>query len=284
MPLPRLTLPPPQAFDTRLAAAHSLRAFFTRSAFSPSNPPPALPPLLALYDALNDDDDEVRDTAAAAAAPLLGRAYEPIETADRLLDAVVASHDSLPADAVLSLAETAAARLQSLAPAPVAVTVARVLAAEDALFVVEEQNLFFDEVREARRWAVVLTSALSLLPEPSPAAAAPTPAERAVVAWSLAGIHDICTTATATYATADPSAPVAADDGPLGWSTRPDIFAACAAVVVAAAALVRVGRAVDELLPAVHELRAVAKRARLSGLLLELADVGDDLAVAVVPE
>lgn len=86
---------------------------------------------------------------------------------------------------------------------------------DSSLFMVEEQNLFVDEVRETYRWISVFNmiswdgqdSSLTMLDS-----------------WVRSGLGEMRQL-------------IQKEDGPLGWASRPDVFAICARVVHAAAAL-----------------------------------------------
>ena len=226
-----------------------------------------IPWLLALYDALNDDDDEVRELAASAAAPVLGgQQLAPMEAARRLLGFLASS----------SFASAAPFRAHAAGRMVGHVTAVSVRAAEtkeegegeggggaegpaswtpaetqlraamrfdDALFVVEEQNLFVDEVREARRWRdVLLSSAAAASPSPSSSSCSAREDEelRALAAWTLDGLRAL-TRLVRGGGGAGPgdvgSGEGGDGDGPLGWTSKPEVFAICARILISAAAL-----------------------------------------------
>ncbi|RYP79117.1 hypothetical protein DL771_000095 [Monosporascus sp. 5C6A] len=252
-----------RTFDTRMAAVAALKSF--SEAVPPSadvNPSPDverahLPWLLVLYDALNDDDEEVREAAAQAAAPVLGgRPRASIEAAARLLawlrgrygsDAefraraagrMIGHHaaHNMPGE------EGAGARI----PAEQQLRVA--MRFDGALFVVEEQNQYVDEVREAYRWRDVL---FPPPPSSSSSAAATTattaaaPELRALATWTLAGLRTL-TRLLRSGVGEETEAEAEAqktrgddddDDGPLGWTSKPQVFAICARILISGTAL-----------------------------------------------
>ncbi|ORY63566.1 putative death-receptor fusion protein-domain-containing protein [Pseudomassariella vexata] len=219
-----------KAFDTRMAAIESIRSFSSHVSLSSqtSTSTAHLPWLLALYDALNDDDDEIRDVAAAATAPLLGKSLVSMEAGVRLLAwlgqrfghtnefrAHVAcrmiGHSSSSGSAGVNVINEWSSAENQLFKAMVF---------DDALFVVEEQNLYIDEVREAQRWRDIF-------------AALPTHQESDAVleslkSWTVDGLK-------ATTKMAE------TDDGPLGWTSKPEVFAICARIVISGAALAERG-------------------------------------------
>ncbi|RYP04012.1 hypothetical protein DL765_010330 [Monosporascus sp. GIB2] len=241
-------------FDTRMAAVAALRSF------SEAVPPPAdvdanpdvgrahLPWLLALYDALNDDDEEVRGAAAQAAAPVIGgRPVASVEAAARLLawlrgrygsDAEFGAH---AAGRVIGHAARVPGAGGEGAWVPAERQLRAAMRFDGALFVVEEQNQYVDEVREAYRWRGVL------LPPPSPTNPAAAPGLRALAAWTLAGLR----TLTRLLESGGVGDGVGAEarktrggggddgdgDGPLGWTSKPQVFAICARILISGAAL-----------------------------------------------
>ncbi|KAK6208186.1 hypothetical protein LQW54_007094 [Pestalotiopsis sp. IQ-011] len=240
-------------FDTRMSGVQAVRSFAaSKTATQPSllASPAHLPWLLALYDYLNDDDEEIRDVAAAACAPILGKPLVSIEAGERLLALLADLHgpnnDEFRAHAAGRLVGH---QLESDSDewTPAEAQLARALRFDDSLFVVEEQNLYVDEVREATRWRDAFFSSSS----------SPSQHQEALAAWTAAGLRTLSRIAEDH-----------ADDGVLGWTSKPEVFAICARVAVAAAALARAGHdAVRE------ELRAFVDRGgrtRVHGLLLQM--------------
>lgn len=90
------------------------------------------------------------------------------------------------------------------------------LVRDDALFAEEEQNLYVDEVRDARLWNDILAQARGPAWEN---------AALKVVIWARASLHAI------RY--------VEMLDGPLGWMSNPHAFAICARVMIAARTVVK---------------------------------------------
>ncbi|KJK77668.1 hypothetical protein H634G_07407 [Metarhizium anisopliae BRIP 53293] len=207
-----------KTFDTRFAAALSLASFFTAS---PPTSPEFLPALLSLYDLLNDDDDEVRDVAALAANSVIGAALVPIEAANRLLQFLGTQFGTAPefkaiiADRLVGYFGVQATKLESWESAEV--ELARALEFDDSLFVVEENNLFIDEVRETKRWVEVFESLewdekdehLDKL-----------------ASWVQGGIAQVARLAEL-------------EDGPLGWASNPTAFAICTRIIRCSVALGR---------------------------------------------
>lgn len=203
-----------------------------------STQPPAschLPYLFALYDYLNDDDDEIRAAAASAAAPLLGRPLVSMEAGARLLGWLgqsfsdQASSDNNSVSALPHLQAHVASRLvgqqqekshQGWVAAADQLTDA--MRFDDSLFVIEEQNLYVDEVREALRWRGVLLS----LPRP----AGDDAVLAALAEWTADGLATLVRLAS-------PGAAAGGDDGVLGWLSKPEVFAIAARVVISGAAL-----------------------------------------------
>ncbi|RYO81329.1 hypothetical protein DL766_004480 [Monosporascus sp. MC13-8B] len=244
-------------FDTRMAAVTALKSF------SEAVPPPAdvganpdvgrahLPWLLALYDALNDDDEEVRAAAAQAAAPVLGgRPTASVEAAARLLawlrgrygsDAEFRAHAA--GRVIGHAARVPGAEGEGAAWVPAERQLRAAMRFDGALFVVEEQNQYVDEVREARRWRDVLLFPPSSLANSDPGL-------RALAAWTLAGLRTLTrllesggvgdeadADARKTRRDGDGGDDDGGGDGPLAWASKPQVFAICARILISGAAL-----------------------------------------------
>lgn len=183
---------------------------------------------MALYDVLNDDDDEVRHVGSAAARSLLGRLLVPVEAANALLTwlsemfkdsstfrgivaaRMVGSHGTLDASVEWKSAE------EQLNMA---------LTFDDALFVIEESNLFVDEVREAKRWSRVFAS-LSW-----------SSTDESLVklnSWVAGGLNQL-------------SQLTSKSDGPLGWASTPEVFAISYRLLLASPTIFYNGQASGEL-------------------------------------
>jgi len=140
---------------------------------------------------------------------------------------------------------------------------------DDSLFAAEEQNLFVDEVREARRWCAVLSQLFGST------AGAMTRIGHGYVSWLIEGLESLLNTAH-SYNNGD--------DGPMGWTADQHVFAVCAKVVLGAVTVVKVYngfeggdeketadvRKVRELL---EEFVRVGEKVRVHGALLEMARV-----------
>ncbi|CRK30383.1 hypothetical protein BN1708_000914 [Verticillium longisporum] len=227
-----------QPFDTRFAATQSLKSYLSAC---PSSEPACMPVLLTLYDALNDDDEEVRALAALASRPLLAnQTLLPLRAADSLLHLLQSSYSQLPA-----YHAAVAQRLTSTSSA--AQQLATALHFDDALFAVEEQNQYIDEVREAQRWA----GAYESLPVGVD--------DAALEGWAADGL-----TALKEHVEKE-------RDGPLGWTGMPDAYAVCIRVLLAARAVVaRQGGEAEKLKALMAELKGVGSDKAVHGMILEL--------------
>lgn len=200
--------------DTRFAAAESLHSFF--AVVGPrSTSDEHLPALLALYDALNDDDDEVRDVASRAVTCIVGKSLVPPEAASRLLH-WLAQHFGSSAGFRAEVASRMAGHCRVRAAdgaewTPAEDELAAALRFDDSLFVVEEQNLFVDEVRETERWAGVLEGLAW-------DAAADDETLGRLDGWIRGGVVRL-------------GRLVEQEDGPLGWASDPHVFAICTRLV-----------------------------------------------------
>ncbi|KOS18604.1 tRNA (cytidine(32)-2'-O)-methyltransferase non-catalytic subunit TRM732 [Escovopsis weberi] len=242
-----------KSFDERLAAAESLRSFFS-AAGDACNSEDCLPAILALYDTLNDDDDEVREVGSDAARSILGRLLVPMEAANRLLQWLAsrfATSAALKAAVARRIVGACGVHART-PPRPAEDQLAAALEVDDSLFAVEEQNLFVDEVREAARWAGVFEAL---------AWEGAGDAQRLceLEAWVRGGLARLRTLLEQR------------GDGPLGWASSPRAFAIGSRIIRGAVALSRAHGSL-ELRGEVAELRGLCSGARarqVSKLLTE---------------
>lgn len=248
-----------QGFDMREAAAMAIKSFTLAVGPWCTKSTAYLPILLALYDTLNDDDEEIRDVGAAAAAPVLGRLLVPIQAADELLERMTASF-AADADADSTAEFAAYAVLRALGETRIHIhahatrgspgdQLREALTFDDSLFVIEEQNLFVDEVRETRRWAGVVAR----LP---PAAGGGMLGN--LREWAVQGLEALTRHAAGTA------------DAPLGWASQPKAFDVCSRVITNAEVLATAFRD-EELAAALASSRAIWEKAGLHGTLLRMA-------------
>jgi hypothetical protein len=189
----------------------------------------ALHPLFALYDTLNDDDNEIRDLSALTVSILQQKSLVPLEARVELVSHIkhlygssllfywssicrMTGNDLYESDARAPVLESAEAQFS------------RALKDDDSLFVEEEQNLFIDEVRETRLWAKAFE-------------------ETGLQPHSKTDVHSSWGKAYTDLAlwVTDGLATMASlldrDDGPLGWTSRPAVFAVCMRVLLSAKAI-----------------------------------------------
>ncbi|KAI1754344.1 putative death-receptor fusion protein-domain-containing protein [Xylaria castorea] len=242
-----------RTFDTRIAAVEAINSLATIVGFladsldNKSNSQISsahLPWLLALYDALTDDDVEVREAAAEAASPILGLPLVPVEANARLLRWLIPrfGHES---DFIMHVAgrmvghnfgsytfittgatERGSAEADGSNWVSAKAQLAEAMRFDDSLFVVEEHNQHIDEVREAKRWTDVFIASNS-----AGAGDAHGNANRALAEWTSAGLRALTEIAQSESAVAG--------DGPLGWTSKPQVFAICARILICASALVK---------------------------------------------
>ncbi|PNY24798.1 Uncharacterized protein TCAP_05260 [Tolypocladium capitatum] len=235
-----------KTLDTRLAAIGSLRSFFAVAGPSCTSDE-YLPALLALYDALNDDDDEVRDVGSTAVNGIIGEALVPLEAANCLLR-WLAQHFGNSSGFKAEVAGRMVGHygIKTLGASswePAEDGLAKAMEVDDSLFAVEEQNLFIDEVREAKRWVGVFESlgwdggdeTLARLDS-----------------WIKGGIVQLGKLAER-------------EDGPLGWASNPQVFAICTLLVRGSAAMAKQQGATPGLREAIARTKE-ALRSRNAGV------------------
>ncbi|WZH44845.1 putative death-receptor fusion protein-domain-containing protein [Fusarium acuminatum] len=239
-------------FDTRLATVESLCSFFTSiksdQAWAHEE---HLPAILALYDSLNDDDDDIRDAGSAAVKSILGQALVPIEAANRLISWLAQDYADNS-----TFRQIIVRRIMgdSRYPTPESYVVStkdqlqEAMKFDDSLFVIEEQNLFVDEVRETQRWVSVYESL---------AWESNNPCLEALTSWTSEGLEAM-------------QSLVSQEDGPLGYGSKPEVFAILSRVIRASAALARhnpnaeLRETIDKSSSALHQ-----QQGHISGLLLQ---------------
>lgn len=189
---------------------------------------------LALYDTLNDDDEEIRGLGAAVVSWILSttttcQPLTPLAAAFRFstfLAQSYANSQHLFARAFLRIAGKGSddngprrvslghksEQTASITPFRDMLTIAR--KQDNSLFVEERQNLFMDDLREAEIWSRVL----SLLSHDA--------RDEALVAhlfaWVTEGLSDLTEMARIQF------------DGPLGLTSKPEVFALGMHLILAA--------------------------------------------------
>ncbi|RMY67901.1 hypothetical protein D0863_07485 [Hortaea werneckii] len=165
----------------------------------------------AVYDLLNDDDEDLRLLASCAVSTILGAEANdgseqeelvPVVANQRLVEFMLQtmSRDQrLIDEAVVRSFGTSSQGFPNVADHLNLFT-----QIEKALFVEEKQNLYIDEAREVKLWTQVLLRA--------PADMLTTQLRKQLSAWVAEGISAL-TSKMAENA-----------DGPLGWSSRPEVF------------------------------------------------------------
>ncbi|KAJ9154737.1 tRNA (Cytidine(32)-2'-O)-methyltransferase non-catalytic subunit TRM732 [Pleurostoma richardsiae] len=249
-------------FDMRFAAVSAVKSF-TATARAIWTEPACLPLILTLYDAMNDDDDEIRDIAALAAAVILGQSLVPLEASSALLDWTARTFGHLHEFRWYVVARMTGNSTVRATPAQTtgydsaplggpspARLFKEALRVDDELFAVEEQNLWVDEVRETQRWAGVFEATTDW-----------DGSDNGLLAglrkWAGEALDALLDTLRRE------------DDGPLGWSSKPEAFALCTRAVLC-------GRAVAEktgeesLRAALDGVRDAGRRSRFHGLLLDM--------------
>ena len=238
---------PCQQLSTRLAAVHSIEGFLSSvwkfSSKDTSSPAP-LGVYLALWDTLVDDDEDVRDLGAKIASQLLSRtasvagtetnhhlSLSPPATRPRLVQLMLdhySQSSSLWREAIWRLTgmstfqgmlqdTTAAGSSDFICSWSVMLEVAKT--PDTALFVEEKQNLYIDEVEEARFWADALSAISS-------AEALADMLRRTLATWTTRGLAFLSSTVEDEQ------------DGPFGWTSKPEVFTLGMRLILAAKVLI----------------------------------------------
>ena len=198
---------------------------------------------IALWDALVDDDGEVRDLAARVASKLLSRtlslsrdegprqlSMSSASVRPKLMEFMKSQDlwaNRLCVEAVLRLSGVSTslpvsseifseAVMSCIRPFSEMMSEAR--KPDTVLFVEEKQNLYVDEVEEARCWANVLST--------SKYAEIATTAITTLSTWTLDGLAYL-----AQVSASD-------EDGPLGWTSKPEVYTLGMRLISAAKVLI----------------------------------------------
>jgi len=220
-----------QDFETRYAAAAALASFYHNLKFNwyISKEECALPSLFALYDSLNDDDDEVRDLSARTASVLLEKSLVPLVAREELLGYIDRLHNRSQSYAWnLFLRLTGFSTYQPLDTQIESAEnqFSRAMKDDDSLFVEEEQNLFIDEVRDTKLWCKIFEETdLNSWNEIDIRNIWGRP-HSAMAEWVINGLTAL-------------NGLLAKEDGPLGWTLKPDVFATCMRILCSANAILR---------------------------------------------
>lgn len=188
-------------------------------------------PLLSLYDTLNDDDDDIRDLGAQTVSKLLKRSLVPLAAQLELVEYIKHLYGGRAAFQWSAACRMTGHTFQNLKieshlPTSARVQFCTVLKENDSLFIEEEQNLFIDEIREARIWSNAFkdvdlgpytTADINTLWEP------PFSALTSWVEDGLSIMMDL----------------LIKEDGPLGWASKPAVFALCMRVILSAKTIIQ---------------------------------------------
>lgn len=241
--------------STRCATVDSIEGFFCvlRShGFQTWNESTLLGVYVVLYDLLLDDDEDVRDRAAAVTSDFLSTSLKtpsnlsiplaPPVASLRLLQYLRTELNRSPflyIEAAYRL--TGARSLFKLGPLalrpkatdhgkntiidkpsdmesmlslylrPIHETMLEVRRQDNSLFAEEKQNLFIDPTKEAENWALVMMHSSS-----------PGWIIAVIGTWALQGLEVLIETAKNE------------EDGPLGWTSKPDVFTLGMRIILAA--------------------------------------------------
>lgn len=253
--------------STRQAAVDSLAEFFDRTKDMKVDSEEAsgnLQLILVLYDSLFDDDEDVRNSGAATVSKLLSSitGQDGSKAVGIPLMVPAASHQLLchlkdryrTSSALWMEAVQRIIGTQQLLPrtphkahlSPRFLSprtlLARLQPEDTALFVEEKQNLYIDEAKEAGTWLEVLLTMDQTAVE--------IETLRQLEGWTFEGIDALIDVAGTEV------------DGPLGWTSKPEVYTLGVHILHAAQALMRFSK--DESLG----VDGNALRARLEKMLV----------------
>ena len=218
----------------------------------------ALPSLFALYDTLNDDDDEIRELGAKTVSSIVGESLVPLAARDQLANEMNSWHydsNSYSWNVVRRLTGHSSyepfhddqCHLMSADE-----QLQKALENDDSLFVEEEHNLFIDEIREAELWCRIFEEKDLVRPDAYTKRLWEIP-DTMLADWVLQGLDAM-------------NKLLASLDGPLGWSSKPAVFAICMRILLSANSLLRRQAA----LALEENLHEVTKEQALGGIVTAL--------------
>ena len=173
-----------------------------------------------VYDLLNEDDEDIRQLAAGITSRIIDsrNVQEPLSAGQALIRLMLRTW---PTDSRLvteaihrAFGIRGIGHITSMGDRLVTSS-----AMDTALFVEEKQNLYVDDARASRLWSQVIFAS-------QPRAISRTIIRRLAV-WVSDGLETLTTRAASEH------------DGPLGWTTKPDVFLLGLQVVYGAEAILR---------------------------------------------
>lgn len=202
---------------------------------------------------MNDDDDEVRDISSAAVESIIGKNGVSIEATDLLVDWLGRHFSHMEAFRSIVVYRLAGQRVHMCSTSqewvPAEALLGKAMEFDDSLFAVEKRNLFIDEIRESTRWLRVFKG-LAYGPEEEPF--------RRVQDWATSGLRALNGLALRK-------------DGPLGWTSREQVFAPCGRILLCARALYDIGNS-TRLRDLLEEFTVAGRASGIHGSLLRFAE------------
>jgi len=242
-----------QEYSLRHAAAQSLCGL--RSSFNVVARMPEtirIDYLLAVYQVLKDDDDDVRDIGAEIVSKVLSKRSTalfrivPAAACEIIRSCLVEEHGNseiLAQNAVSHLTGS----LPSLLPKRPKQLMQEAALEQNELFYKERQNLYVDEVSEAEAWSGILQRvAISSISGES---------SDYLTEWTLEGLDTLIDASKKQY------------DGPLGWTSKADVFALGMRIIHASNVVL------------ILERRSLQPRSAVRERLQELRDIGQGKAL-----
>jgi len=173
---------------------------------------------------LNDDDDEIRNLGASTVSSILKVPLVPLGARTALGEWMLDSHDigSHAGWSIICRMTGNNAQIfdnigEPLHPAKAQFSSA--MRQDDALFVEEEQNLFIDEVKETKLWSDIFTKGLEIISKGEDVGSEWYECVSSLASWVIEALD-------ALNALAETK-----EDGPLGWTSKPSVFASCMRVI-----------------------------------------------------
>ena len=220
---------------------------------------------LAVYDCLLDDDEDVRAIGAQVAVKIV-KGLDVVKESDDVVPDVAARMLTSHLSSAFSSSTTLAHGCCSRTLGQHAITgitspkalLQRLLQAETTLFDEEKQNLYLDDVKEAKLWSQLF---LSMSKE-----ACSQGLVDVLCPWAMEGIEALTTKAEAD------------EDGALGWATNPEVLTLgmrvlCTTnVLLGWSAAQKVDLDRSALIESLRRLGAVGKQADLPGLWMQTID------------
>lgn len=226
----------------------------------------SLASLFALYDTLNDDDTDIRDLGAMTVSKMVGKSLVPLASRLELANLIRSLHQKSSIYAWIMVRRmTGQCSLENVdidqrQISSAAEQLELAMRTDDSLFIEEDQNLFVDETKEAELWSKTFVSANTECGDDIKYSTAWKLPCTLLGEWVLNGLKTLAKL-------------LDRPDGPLGWASKPTVFAICMTIILSASSILQGReifdeRVVNDIEVALKDFVALGRQGRLHERLL----------------